>query len=163
MISQNLPNPRPLQTNTLHVVVTYLNLKQFQLKLELTVMIRIVPDTQRLFRFQNIMVCSELVLFGCTYLKYGSFGLNIGLKFFSICSPPGLLPVLWPREWYMTPTLDSALLCSSRAGTDLGRASDRFRSFVNWVSSIPNKSSPHAGFDPPFILKTPIYWMILTP
>ena len=26
----------------------------------------------------------------------------------------------------MTPTLDSALLCSSRAGTDLGRMSDRF-------------------------------------
>ena len=32
-----------------------------------------------------------------------------------------LLPVLGPLEQYMTPTLDSALLISSRAGADLGR------------------------------------------
>ena len=30
--------------------------------------------------------------------------------FFSIHPPLGLLPVLEPLEWYMTPTLDSALL-----------------------------------------------------
>ena len=29
-------------------------------------------------------------------------------------------------EQYMTPTLDGALLCSSMAGSDLGRKSDRF-------------------------------------
>ena len=29
-------------------------------------------------------------------------------------------------EQNMTPTLDKALLCSSRAGSDLGRKSDRF-------------------------------------
>ena len=33
----------------------------------------------------------------------------------------GLLPVLGPLEQYMTPTLDAALLSSSRAGADLGR------------------------------------------
>ena len=37
-----------------------------------------------------------------------------------------LLPVLGLLEQYMTPTLDAALLCSSRAGADLGRKSDRF-------------------------------------
>ena len=30
---------------------------------------------------------------------------------FSIHPPPGLLPVLGPLKWYMTPTLDAALLC----------------------------------------------------
>ena len=39
--------------------------------------------------------------------------------FFSIRPPPGLLPVLGPLERYMTPTLDSALPTSSRAGADL--------------------------------------------
>ena len=39
--------------------------------------------------------------------------------------PPGLLPVLGPLEWYMTPTLDAALLISSRMGADLGRTSNR--------------------------------------
>ena len=43
---------------------------------------------------------------------------------FSICPPPRLLPVLGPLKRYMTPTLDSALLCSSRAGADLGWALD---------------------------------------
>ena len=46
------------------------------------------------------------------------------LLFFSIRPPPGLLPVLGPLERYMMPTLDSALLISSRAGADLGRTSD---------------------------------------
>ena len=52
------------------------------------------------------------------------------LPFFCIPPPPGLLPVLGPLERYMTPTLDSALLVSSRAGADLGRPSDRLRSFI---------------------------------
>ena len=43
---------------------------------------------------------------------------------FSIRPPPGFLPVLGPLERYMTPTLDAALLSSSRAGADLGRTSD---------------------------------------
>ena len=59
---------------------------------------------------------------------------QLGPDFFlSIPPPPGLLPVLGPLERYMTPTLDTALLCSSRAGSDLGRTSDWLRSFVNWV------------------------------
>ena len=45
--------------------------------------------------------------------------------FFSIRPPPGLLPVLGPLERYMTPTLDAALLISSKAGADLGQTSDR--------------------------------------
>ena len=46
--------------------------------------------------------------------------------FFCIRPPPGLLPVLGPLKRYMTPKLDSALLCSSGAGADPGRTSDRF-------------------------------------
>ena len=39
--------------------------------------------------------------------------LDLGL-FFCIHPPPGLLPVLGPLKWYMTPTLDAALLiCGS--------------------------------------------------
>ena len=48
--------------------------------------------------------------------------------FFSIRPPPGLLYVLRPLERYMTPTLDAALLISSRAGADLGRMWDRLES-----------------------------------
>ena len=44
---------------------------------------------------------------------------------FGICPAPGLLPVvLGPCERYITPTLDAALLISSRAGTDPGLLSD---------------------------------------
>ena len=50
------------------------------------------------------------------------------MDFFCI-RPLGLLPVLGPLERYMTPTLDSALLISSRAGADLGRTSDRLESY----------------------------------
>ena len=60
--------------------------------------------------------------------------MNFLLFLFSIHPPPGLLPVLGPLTLYMTPTLDTALLMcgspergratSSRAGADLGRASD---------------------------------------
>ena len=51
---------------------------------------------------------------------------SIENKFFIIIRPPpGLLSVLGPQELYMTPTLDSARLTSSRAGADLGRTSDR--------------------------------------
>ena len=46
--------------------------------------------------------------------------------FFCIHPPPELLHVLGPLERYMTPTLDAALLCSSRAGSDLGQTLDRF-------------------------------------
>ena len=56
--------------------------------------------------------------------------------FFIILPPTGLLPVLEQLEWYMTPTLDLALLYSSRAGSDLGRPSDWLRSFVNWIKFI---------------------------
>ena len=47
-------------------------------------------------------------------------------SFFSIHPPPELLPVLGPLEWYMSPTLDAALLNSSRAGSDLSQMLDRF-------------------------------------
>ena len=43
---------------------------------------------------------------------------------FFIRPTPGLLPVLGLLERYKTPTLDSALFISSRAGADLGRTSD---------------------------------------
>ena len=66
--------------------------------------------------------------------------MQVWVIFFCIPPPPGLLPVLGLLEWYMTPTLDSALLISSRAGADLGRTSDRLRSFVNWVSSFPSRA-----------------------
>ena len=52
----------------------------------------------------------------------GALGL---IKFFCIRPPPGFLPVLGLLEWYMTPTLDVALLSSSRVGADLGRTSDK--------------------------------------
>ena len=41
--------------------------------------------------------------------------------FLSIRLPPELLPVLGLLEQYMTPTLDAAMLYSSRAGSDLGQ------------------------------------------
>ena len=46
--------------------------------------------------------------------------------FFCIHPPPELIPVLGPLEQYMTPTLDAALLYSSRVGSDLGQTLDRF-------------------------------------
>ena len=42
------------------------------------------------------------------------------LLFFKYLPSSRLLPVLGPLERNMTPTLDTALLCSSRAGSDLG-------------------------------------------
>ena len=84
----------------------------------------------------------------CLHFLYGGFCyLNIELTieikgiecltkvmivfyFVSIRPPPEFLPVFGPLKWYMTPTLDAALLCivhrdwvttiSSRAGADLG-------------------------------------------
>ena len=44
--------------------------------------------------------------------------------FFCIRLSLELLPVLEPLERYMTPTLDVALLSSSRAGADLGQTSN---------------------------------------
>ena len=71
----------------------------------------------------------------------------------------------------MTPTLDTALLCSSRAGSDLGRKSDWLRSFVNWVSSFPYIAGPlryhinympQAGFDPPGAESGNCVWTLLS-
>ena len=61
--------------------------------------------------------------------------------FFCICPSPELLSVLGPLERDMMPTLDAALLCSSRVGSDLGCKSDWLRSFVNWVHSSNQLSS----------------------
>ena len=49
------------------------------------------------------------------YNNYETFR-KLFFLFVCICPPPGLLPVMGPCEQYMTPTLDTALLCSSRAG-----------------------------------------------
>ena len=48
---------------------------------------------------------------------------------------PGLLPVLEPCEQYMTPTLDAALLISSRVGTDPGLLSG---SIINQLRTTAN-------------------------
>ena len=73
--------------------------------------------------------------FGCTFpsklVKYIKFP-----AFLSICLPPGFLPVLGPLERYMIPTLDAALLCSCRAGADLGRMSDAFEELLNEAFAI---------------------------
>ena len=45
--------------------------------------------------------------------------------------------MLGPLERYMTPTLDAALLCSSRAGSDLGSRLDWLRSFCQLGFLIP--------------------------
>ena len=65
---------------------------------------------------------------GDTGFKKIFTGNKTGPIFLSIRPPPGLLPVLGPLERYMTPTLDSALLISSRVGADLGQTSDRLKS-----------------------------------
>ena len=49
---------------------------------------------------------------------------STAMVFFSIGLPLGLLSVLGPLERYMTPTLETALLSSSRVGTDLGQMLD---------------------------------------
>ena len=65
--------------------------------------------------------------------------------FFSIRPPPKLLPVLGRLKLYMTPTLDAALLCSSRAGSDLGRTSDRFEELCQLGFLIPRCYSVEMG------------------
>ena len=45
---------------------------------------------------------------------------NIQLTIFLICLPPEFLPVSGPLTWWCASTLGAALLCSSRAGIDLG-------------------------------------------
>ena len=50
--------------------------------------------------------------------------------FFCICPPPGLLLVLGLLKRYMMPTLDAALLISSRVGADLGRTLDRLETCI---------------------------------
>ena len=66
-------------------------------------------------------------------------------NFFCICPPPELLPVLGPLERYRTPTLDTALLCSSRAGSDLGQRSDRFEELcqLGVVSQLTRPYNTH--------------------
>ena len=65
---------------------------------------------------------------------------NLSFNFFCIRPPLELLPILGPLERYVTPTLDTALLCSSRAGSDLGRTLDWFeeisQSHHGWVSIL---------------------------
>ena len=69
--------------------------------------------------------------------------------FFSIRPPPELLPVLGPLERYMTPTFDTARLCSSRAGFDLGCKSDWFEEhLVTNENMVLCLYMPKAGFDP---------------
>ena len=58
------------------------------------------------------------------YTKANLENIYLNIYFFCIRPPPEWLPVLGPLEHYMTPTLDAALLCGSRAGSDLGRKSD---------------------------------------
>ena len=41
--------------------------------------------------------------------------------------------MLGPLEWYMMPTLDAALLCSSSAGSDLGHNSANDPSHHGWT------------------------------
>ena len=66
-------------------------------------------------------------------LPYGETLLNAA-SFFCIRPPPELLPVLGQLERYITPTLDAALLYSSRAGSDLGRTLDRFEELFSALS-----------------------------
>ena len=61
----------------------------------------------------------------------------MAIFFFSIHPPPELLPVLGPLERYMTPTLDAALLYSSRAGSDLGQTLDKFEELCQLDFLIP--------------------------
>ena len=51
----------------------------------------------------------------CSYQNYGNIFTFFVFHFFCIRPSPGLLPVLGPVELYMTPTLEVALLSSSRA------------------------------------------------
>ena len=60
--------------------------------------------------------------------------------FFCIRPPLGLLPVLGPLEWYVTPTLEAALLISSRAGADLGQKS------VYWMKNGRLSKPSHHGW-----------------
>ena len=68
-------------------------------------------------------------------MPYIVFNSRHDLLFLCVRPPPELLPVLGLLEWYMTPTLDTAQLCSSRAGFDLGPMSDRFEELS---TSIPS-------------------------
>ena len=64
------------------------------------------------FLYSNVSLTSTK-----TTCKEGSKSIFLVMKnhiFLSIFPPPGLLPVLGPCERYMTPTLDAALLISSR-------------------------------------------------
>ena len=78
-------------------------------------------------------------------------------QFFCIHPPPELLPVLGLLEQYMLPTIDATLLCSSRAGSDLGHDSDRFEEItrhhglINICDYVLNEllfRGAKAGFEP---------------
>ena len=62
--------------------------------------------------------------------------------FLSIRPSPELLPVLGPLERYVTLTLDVALICNSRAGSDLGHMSD-------WLEEHINIEHAHSGYSLP--------------
>ena len=53
--------------------------------------------------------------------KDSSLKLRKADRFFLYPPSSGIAPMLGPLERYMTPTLDTALLYSSRMGSDLGR------------------------------------------
>ena len=94
----------------------------------------------------------------------GSYESIFFLLFFSIY-PLELLPVLGQLEQHMTPTLDAALLYSSRVGSDLGRKSDRFEElcqlgfphsqFYYWAIDIVTPR----GIRSTVSWKHQIYWM----
>ena len=62
--------------------------------------------------------------------------------FLSIRPSPELLPVLGPLERYVMLTLDVALICNSRAGSDLGHKSD-------WLEEHINIEHAHSGYSLP--------------
>ena len=62
--------------------------------------------------------------------------------FFIICLSPEFLPVLGPLTRWCASTLGAALLCSSRAGSDLGLVSRWVEGFANWFP-LPSYFSKH--------------------
>ena len=81
----------------------------------------------------NVSQLKETMTMLSVFLRLNELFFALNSNFFvGISPPPELLPVLGPLEGYVTPTLDTALLCSSKVGSGLGRMLDWFlRSFVN--------------------------------
>ena len=89
-------------------------------------------------------------------LQFALFSHQLCLLFFSIGPPLGLLPVLGPLEWYMTPTLDSALLISSRAVISMNMQPSSLHAHIAHIyrhnTAGPlwyHINMPQAGFNPP--------------